>query len=272
LHRNERLIALLRSMLDRPGNAFTLGGFAERFGAARSTISEDLALIRRTLEETGGGTIETLPGATGGARFLPLVGKQELAGRLDRLCEELADPSRIIPGGFLYMTDVIFSPTWASWIGEIFATVFYEMRPGYVVTIETKGIPLALMTARALGTPLVIVRRESRVTEGSTVSINYVSASSQRIQRMCLPRRALPSGSRALVIDDWCRTTSPCSGWGRSTRRRRSCGSNPETFSRAAPAAGRLVGKVAGRNWQPGVECDPTPVVDVCQSMGRCAR
>jgi len=205
LHRNERLIALLRSMLDRPGNAFTLGGFAERFGAARSTISEDLALIRRTLEETGGGTIETLPGATGGARFLPLVGKQELAGRLDRLCEELADPSRIIPGGFLYMTDVIFSPTWASWIGEIFATVFYEMRPGYVVTIETKGIPLALMTARALGTPLVIVRRESRVTEGSTVSINYVSASSQRIQRMCLPRRALPSGSRALVIDDFMR-------------------------------------------------------------------
>jgi len=51
--------------------------------------------------------------------------------------------------------------------------------------------------------PVVIVRRDNKVTEGSAVSINYVSGSTKRIQTMSLARRALKEQSRVLIIDDF---------------------------------------------------------------------
>ena len=62
---------------------------------------------------------------------------------------------------------------------------------------------VALMTANALGVPLVIARRSSKVYEGSAVNINYVSGSSGNIETMSLSRRAVKEGQRALIIDDF---------------------------------------------------------------------
>ena len=75
----------------------------------------------------------------------------------------------------------------------------------YVATVETKGIPLAASTARKLNIPLVVIRREAKVSEGSTVSINYFSGSYDRVQKMSLSKRAVTPGSKALVIDDFMR-------------------------------------------------------------------
>src|SRR5699024_3318609 len=69
--------------------------------------------------------------------------------------------------------------------------------------METKGIPAALMAAQALGVPLVIARRSSKVYEGSAVNINYVSGSSAHIETMSLSRRAVREGQRALIVDDF---------------------------------------------------------------------
>jgi xanthine phosphoribosyltransferase len=104
---------------------------------------------------------------------------------------------------FVYMTDVIFDPRVVNRIGEIFYSRFHEAAPDFIVTMETKGIPPAMMTARAFNLPLVIIRDAGRVTEGSSVSINYISGSTQRIQTMTLSRRALPEGARVLIIDDF---------------------------------------------------------------------
>ncbi len=109
------------------------------------------------------------------------------------------------------MTDVIFSPHWSDRIGALFAGRFQAQAPDMVLTMETKGIPLALMTARSLGVPLAVARRESRVTEGPAISLNYVS-SSGRIGTMSLPRRALPAGSRVLVVDDFLKGGSTVRG------------------------------------------------------------
>ena len=128
------------------------------------------------------------------------------------ICNKLGKEDRLIPGGFIYMTDIIYSPNIATKIGEILATQFYHKDINYVLTMETKGIPIALMTGKALGVPLVIVRRDSRVTEGSTVSINYVSGSSNRIQNMSLSRRALPKDSRVLIIDDFMKAGGTAKG------------------------------------------------------------
>ncbi len=54
-----------------------------------------------------------------------------------------------------------------------------------------------------LNVPFVIVRRDSKITEGSTVSVNYVSGSSERIEKMELSKRSLKRGSKVLVVDDF---------------------------------------------------------------------
>ena len=74
--------------------------------------------------------------------------------------------------------------------------------PDFVLTIETRGIPVALMTARALGVPLVVARRDTRALEGSLVTISYVSGSG-KMEMMSLARRAVSEGQRALIIDDF---------------------------------------------------------------------
>ena len=60
-----------------------------------------------------------------------------------------------------------------------------------------------MTTAHALGVPLVIARRSSKVYEGSAVNINYVSGSSGHIETMSLSRRAVKEGQRALIVDDF---------------------------------------------------------------------
>ncbi len=191
--------------MNHPYRVFSLGDFARYLKVARSTVSEDVAIVRDAFERTESAAVETLPGATGGVRLKPRPSPEQMRSLTETLINDLQDPDRILPGGFLYMTDIIFSPSWAEVIGTYFSHLFGPLRPDYVVTIETKGIPLALMTARDLDLPLVLIRRNGRVTEGSSVSINYVSGSSSRIQTMSLPRRALLPGSSVVVIDDFMR-------------------------------------------------------------------
>jgi purine operon repressor len=203
VRRAERIVAITKLLMDQPNHLFSLNYFSNLFGTAKSTISEDLAIIKEAVVNYGIGIIETLPGATGGVRYLPYRTTDQVREVVNELCKKLANPERFIPGGFLYMSDLLFSHQLMAQVGEIFATKFAAAKPDHILTVETKGIPLGLMTARAFNLPLVMVRRGSKVTEGSAVSINYVSGSSKRIQTMSLPRRALPQGARVLIMDDF---------------------------------------------------------------------
>ncbi|SDF22682.1 pur operon repressor [Sporomusa acidovorans] len=199
----ERVAALTKIMADRPRYLFSLSYFSDLFGAAKSTICEDITAIKEATGHFGLGTIETVAGAAGGIRFIPRVSAKETDALLNELALRLAEPDRIIPGGFLYMSDLLFTPHLMVKVGEIFMERLERLAPDYILTVETKGIPLAFMTARAFDLPLITVRRGSKVTEGSAVSINYVSGSSKRIQTMSLPKRALPAGAKVLIIDDF---------------------------------------------------------------------
>lgn len=203
LHRNERIGALIKILSDNPNRIYTLSFFTELFDAAKSTISEDIVIAKKLMKNFSFGMIETLPGAAGGVRYIPVVDEAFSKSFLKELCTRLITPERIIPGGFLYMTDIIYSPDIVRVLGRILATRFKDSGADYVITVETKGIPIALMTAEALNVPLVIVRRDSRVTEGSMVSINYVSGSSKRIQTMSLSRRSIKKGTKSIFIDDF---------------------------------------------------------------------
>ncbi|WP_083189952.1 pur operon repressor [Orenia metallireducens] len=212
MRRSERIVAVTKILTDQPYKLISLNYFTERFNAAKSTISEDLSIIKKVFSVEKMGKIETVSGAAGGVRFIPDRGVKDIQNVIDELCECLSDSTRILPGGYLYMTDLIFNPALMDKVGEIFATKFSDLGAEYIITMETKGIPIALMAARALNLPLVSIRRSSRVTEGSVVSINYVTGSSRKIQQMSLSRRALPEGSKVIIIDDFMKAGGTAKG------------------------------------------------------------
>ncbi|MCX7749078.1 MAG: pur operon repressor [Clostridia bacterium] len=203
LQKNERFSVMTKMLSDSPGKIFTLGGFAEMFGSAKSTVSEDIDIIQNLFSKFGMGVIETIAGASGGVRFVPTLSISQINNSIDKMCDELKKRERILPGGYLYMLDIIYNPDKVSNIGKIFVGQFYKREIDYVVTVETKGIPLAFMTAKYLNVPLVIVRHTSEATDGASVNINYVSGSSRKIQNMVLSLKALKRHSKILFIDDF---------------------------------------------------------------------
>lgn len=202
ISRIERIGAMIKILCQKPNKIYTLNYFSEMFSSAKSTISDDIGIMRGFLNRFELGDVETVVGAAGGVKFLPkLFPKDSLF--ISDICNKLSVADRILPGGFVYMTDILFMPEVVQKFGEMLATQFYHTQPDFVITVETKGIPIALMTARALNCPVVVARRESKVTEGSTVSINYLSASSKRIQTMSLVKRSIKKGQKGLIIDDF---------------------------------------------------------------------
>ncbi|MBR6028113.1 MAG: pur operon repressor [Clostridia bacterium] len=203
IRRNQRLSAMLQLLSESPNKIFTLSHFCDLFGTAKSTMSEDIDILRDIVQDFDLGEIETMTGAAGGVRYRPTMKKAAAREYITRLAAELSGPERVLPGGFLYNSDILSSPDITRKMGRILATAYYEENPDFVLTMETKGIPVALATAEALGVPLVIARHSSKAYEGSAVNINYVSGSSGQIQTMALARRAVREGGRALIVDDF---------------------------------------------------------------------
>jgi len=204
IKRNERLGAMTHILTDTPNRIHTLGEFCEMFGAAKSTISEDIDLISSSFELFDLGRVETVAGAAGGVRYRAIPSPARTARVLSSLASRLQESGRMLPGGFLYTSDVTSEPTTAQALGEIMASKYYDKAPDFVLTMETKGIPIALMAARMLNVPLVIARRDSRAYEGSAVKINYIAGGgNERIETMALARRAVNPGQRALIVDDF---------------------------------------------------------------------
>ncbi len=210
--RSERLIDMTSYLLGHPRELISLSFFADRYGAAKSSISEDLAIIKETLEQQGIGTLKTIPGAAGGVKFFVKVSEEEAREYVGELCRLMENPERLLPGGYLYISDILGCPSLMNKAGRLFASYFAETDIDVVMTIATKGITLGYAVAAQLNVPVVIVRNDSRVTEGSTVSINYVSGSTKKIQTMLLSRRSLKEGSKVLIVDDFMRAGGTVNG------------------------------------------------------------
>lgn len=203
INRNERIAVLMKCLTDSPGEIMTLGSFAELLNSAKSTISEDIDIVKNLLAKLDIGTIETIPGAQGGVKFVPGFSKAKSVSILQNLCEKLSDSQRILPGGYLYMLDIIYNPKLVRDIAWIFAGQFFDKDIDYVITVETKGIPLAFAVAECLNVPLVIVRHNSEATDGPSVNTNYISGSAKKVQTMVLSLRSLKRNSKLLFIDDF---------------------------------------------------------------------
>ncbi|MDR5709326.1 MAG: pur operon repressor [Armatimonadota bacterium] len=205
LRRGERMLYIAHLLRAEPYKVYSLNVFMQLLGVAKSTVSEDVAALRVAFQRFGLGRIETLAGAAGGVRYVPERDPRRIRVVAEELSAKLSTPHRLLPGGFLYTTDLLSTPSIVEQVGEAFATYFGDRRPDVVLTMEVKGIPVAFMTARAFNVPLVTIRRAGRVTEGPAVTVNYLSGSSRMVQQMSLPLRAIREGQRVLFVDDFLR-------------------------------------------------------------------
>ena len=212
MKRSDRLVAMTNFFINHPQRLEPLTAFTNKYDASKSSISEDLDIIHDMFKREGIGELERITGARGGVKYTPYFDKEQTGAFIDTICETLEDPDRVLPGGYLYMSDLLGNPSMVREIAKAFVTVFHEKEIDAVITVETKGIPLAYAVASFLDVPVVIIRRNMRVTEGSSVSINYVSGRTQRIQTMVLAKRHLQEGLNVCIIDDFMKAGGTISG------------------------------------------------------------
>lgn len=212
MKRTERVSAIIKILSDTPSKLYSLKFFCELFSAAKSSVSEDISIANDLLNNMDLGQIQTYAGSGGGVKYIPYISNKACLQLQEDLCEKLNDSKRILTGGFLYTSDIMFDSNTIKAIAKIFARKFQNSEAEYVATIETKGIPVAFMTAHMLNLPMIVIRRESKISEGSTLSINYFSGSNERIQKMSVSKRAVAQGSKALIIDDFMRAGGSIKG------------------------------------------------------------
>ena len=204
LRRSDRMVVISNYLINNPYKLTSLNTFAEKYESAKSSISEDIVIIKRAFEEIEIGHIQTVTGAGGGVIFTPSISSQDAKEMVEDLRAKLSENDRILPGGYIYLSDLLSTPAILKNIGRIIAKSFMDQKIDAVMTVATKGVPLANAVANVLNVPFVIVRRDLKITEGSTVSVNYVSGSSgDRIEKMFLSKRSLKAGSRVLIVDDF---------------------------------------------------------------------
>ena len=205
MKRTESIGAIIRILTESPSKAYALSYFSELFGCAKSSISEDIHVASNAIEFTGTGSLDTIPGAKGGVRYVPDISDEDVLLLQEEFCSRLRDTSRLLGGNFVYTSDIFYDHDMVSRLARVFARKFRNCGAEYVATVETKGIPLAYNVSHLLNIPLVVIRREARISEGSTVSINYFSGSYDRLQKMSMSKRAIRSGAKVLIIDDFMR-------------------------------------------------------------------
>lgn len=213
LKRSERLVDMVATLLHQPYTPFTLTYFTEKYKSAKSSISEDLTIIKEMMEYQGLGQITTYPGASGGVEYIPFLSRELQIKYIEELAELVNHTDRILPGGYLYLTDLLGTPQVLKKLGQIIASHCVDLGVDYVMTIATKGIPIAQAAAYELNKPMIIARKDSKVSEGSAISVKYTSESASRlVQSMEIGRNSMEENSNVILVDDFYRGGGTMSG------------------------------------------------------------
>ena len=100
-----------------------------------------------------------------------MMSKEEATEVVNEVITLLEEKERLLPGGYLFLSDLVGNPSLLNKVGKLIASIYMEEKLDAVVTIATKGISLANAVANILNLPVVVIRKDNKVTEGSTVSI-----------------------------------------------------------------------------------------------------
>ena len=205
LKRSERIVVMTEYLLNNPNKLIPLTDFVTKFNQAKSSISEDIHIIKTGFKEENIGEVKTLAGVSGGVIFTPTLVEEDARKILDEFIEKISEGDRLLAGGYIFMSDIVGNPSLMNKLGRVIATVYKNKEIDAVVTVATKGIPVAYAIASILNKPVITIRRDNKVTEGTTVAINYVSGSTKKIETMILSKRSLNNHSKVLLVDDFMR-------------------------------------------------------------------
>lgn len=210
--RNHRMLYISQYLIGRPNQIISLTYFVDYFNCAKSSISEDIEFIRDVFQQNQIGELKTLAGVAGGVIFYPRVPDAEVGALLAGITDQLQQGKRILPGNYIYLTDILQDANTLHTIAKLIASRYQSQEIDAVMTIETKGIGLSVAVARFLNVPYVVVRRDSAEAEGSTISVNYVSGSHQTVKKMELTKSSLKPKSKVLILDDFLRNGGTMNG------------------------------------------------------------
>jgi len=98
-------------------------------------------------------------------------------------------------------------------IGEEFADHFANKKVTKILTIETAGIPIALVTAMALKVPMIFARKQKSVlTTDEAYSAQVFSYTKRVMNRISIAKKFLTAADRVLIIDDFLAQGGSASG------------------------------------------------------------
>ncbi|HOO62846.1 MAG TPA: pur operon repressor [Synergistaceae bacterium] len=209
--RMERILRIASKLLLYPSKQFSITKMADFFEVSKTVISEDISLLAQAVKQEEYGVIEVGRGRSGGAFFQPYLENEKQEQWLNEISALLKEPDRILPGGILYYSDIIFNPFYCFRLGYILATLFASKSVDAVMTSEVKGIPLGMFTAHALGVPVMLCRFRNRPSDGSAIAVHYPSMGGD-VRTMYMGVRQLGERKKVLIIDDFMRGGSTVSG------------------------------------------------------------
>lgn len=212
ISKSQRMSLISKVLVDNPFKLFTLQYFSESYDCAKSTLSEDIAAIEEAFRTMKEGEVISVSGASGGIYFAPYYTPEQVQEVKESICTQLNDYSRVITGGYVYMNDLFFNPTMLKKMARCIITAFRGKTIDYIVTIETKGIPLAMSIAHELNLPVAVIRKSARLSEGTTIQMNYLTGSAQTIKTMAIPIRSLTRGANILLVDDFMKAGGTAKG------------------------------------------------------------
>ncbi|MDU5983401.1 MAG: pur operon repressor, partial [Staphylococcus epidermidis] len=148
--RSERIVFMTQYLMNHPNKLIPLTYFVKKFKQAKSSISEDVQIIKNTFQNEKLGTIITTAGASGGVTYKPMMSKSEATEVVNEVIAQLQEKDRLLPGGYLFLSDLVGNPSLLNRVGKLIASIYMNEELDAVVTIATKGISLANAVANVL--------------------------------------------------------------------------------------------------------------------------
>jgi purine operon repressor len=116
--RSERIVFMTQYLMNHPNKLIPLTFFVQKFKQAKSSISEDVQIIKTTFQKEKLGTVTTTAGASGGVTYKPQMGKKEATEVVEELIELLQEKDRLLPGGYLFLSDLMGNPILLKKVGK----------------------------------------------------------------------------------------------------------------------------------------------------------
>ena len=90
LKRSERIVVMTEYLLNNPNKLIPLTYFVTKFNQAKSSISEDIHIIKTGFKEENIGEVKTLAGVSGGVIFTPTLVEEDARKILDEFIEKIS--------------------------------------------------------------------------------------------------------------------------------------------------------------------------------------